>query len=187
MHRRILLEVLDRYVAFYPAESSIVEDFRRFVGAHENCFSRTCLQGHITGSAWVVSADHLQVLLTHHAKLGRWLQLGGHAEGEVDPFAVAQREACEESGMTGFREPSSQTVPLPLDLDIHRIPARGDEPAHLHFDVRYLLVAPRGQIETATPESNELRWVGADTIGDLSNEESLLRMARKARARLRPV
>ena len=143
------------------------------------------MKGHITGSAWVVSADHSRVLLTHHAKLGRWLQLGGHAEGEVDPLAVAQREACEESGMHGFREPSQQTVPLPLDLDVHRIPARGDEASHLHFDVRYLLVAPRGQTETATSESRELRWVGVDEIEVLSDEESLLRMARKAGSLLR--
>src|SRR6185369_5766902 len=112
----------------HPEEISTVERMRRFVRSRPDCFERTCREGHVTGSAWVVSSDRSSVLLTHHARLGRWLQLGGHADGETDPFAVALREAREESGMERFREPSGESPPLPLDLDVHVIPARGDEP-----------------------------------------------------------
>jgi len=132
----------------------------------------------------VVSADRRFVLLTHHAVLGRWLQLGGHADGEADPFRVALREAREESGLGRLIEPSGEPDPLPLDVDVHRIPARSAELAHLHFDIRYLLVAPSGQPLVCTEESHEIRWVPVGGIEALSGEESLLRMARKASAPL---
>ncbi len=120
----------------------------------------------------------------HHVKLERWLQLGGHADGETNPFAVALREAREESGMSTFREPSGEVAPLPLDLDVHRIPARGSEDAHLHFDLRYLLVAGRGQHPIRNEEAHALAWVAQEEIPARSDEESLLRMWRKAPERL---
>ena len=116
-----------------------------FVRAHPDCFLRSCREGHITGSAWILSADHRQALLTHHRKLDRWLQLGGHSDGESDPRQVALREAQEESGLARFRFLPEASDPLPLDLDVHPIPAFGGEPAHLHLDVRFLLVAEAGQ------------------------------------------
>lgn len=184
MHRTGLLDLLDRYLVRYPDELVAVDRIRRFVRAHEDCFERSCVEGHVTGSAWVVSPDHGSVLLTHHAKLDRWLQLGGHSDGQSDSFEVALREAREESGMNRFREPSGELVPLPLDLDVHRIPPRGAEPAHLHLDIRYLLIAEPGQELVPTEESHELRWVRLDEIERLSTEESLLRMASKAPERL---
>jgi 8-oxo-dGTP pyrophosphatase MutT (NUDIX family) len=185
VHRRPLLDLLDRYAAIHPDERATVERMQTFVRANEDCFERTCLEGHVTGSAWVVSADHRAVLLTHHARLGRWLQLGGHADGETDPFEAALREAREESGMQDFREPSGDVPPVPLDVDVHAIPARGSEPEHFHFDVRYLLIAAPGQSIVRSDESNDLRWVPAGRVEELSDEESLLRLARKARALLR--
>ena len=185
MHRKGLFDLLDRYLDLYPDELVVVDHVRQFARVHEDCFERTCLEGHITGSAWVVSADHEKVLLTHHAKLQRWLQLGGHSDGQTDPFQVALREAREESGMERFREPSGAEPPVPLDLDVHRIPARAAEPAHLHLDVRYLLVAEPGQPLVRTDESNDLRWVSAVEVASLSDEESLLRMGRKAPSLLR--
>ncbi|MBM4265822.1 MAG: NUDIX hydrolase [Deltaproteobacteria bacterium] len=185
MHRRPLLDLLDRYASLHPGEDETVQRMQAFIRAHADCFARTCLAGHVTGSAWVVSADHRSVLLTHHARLGRWLQLGGHADGETDPFEAALREAREESGMEDFREVSGDVPPVPLDVDVHPIPARGAEPEHFHFDVRYLLIAAPGQRIVRSDESNDLRWVPADRVEELSDEESLLRLARKARALLR--
>ncbi len=180
MHRKGVLDLLTRYLEHHPDELVGVDHIRQFVRVHQNCFDRACLEGHITGSAWIVSADHRQVLLTHHAKLDRWLQLGGHSDGQVDPFQVALREAREESGMERFREPSGASVPMPLDVDVHRIPARGSEPAHLHLDLRYLLIAEAGQELVVTEESNDLQWVAVSEIETFTDEESVLRMARKA-------
>jgi 8-oxo-dGTP pyrophosphatase MutT (NUDIX family) len=112
----------------------VVERFLAFVREHEHCFERECFPGHVTGSAWLVNGAGTHVLLTHHKKLGRWLQLGGHADGETDPLVAATREAEEESGLVV--EPVREAV---FDVDIHEIPARGPDPLHLHYDVRFAL------------------------------------------------
>jgi 8-oxo-dGTP pyrophosphatase MutT (NUDIX family) len=181
MHRELLLDLLVRHVAQRPEDRAVVERMNAFVRAHPDCLLRSCREGHITGSAWILSADHRQVLLTHHRKLGRWLQLGGHSDGESDPRQVALREAREESGMQRFRFVPAAEDPLPLDLDVHPIPAHGGEPAHLHLDVRFLLVAGAGQALRASAESKELRWFARERLAEHVDEESLLRLERRAR------
>jgi 8-oxo-dGTP pyrophosphatase MutT (NUDIX family) len=175
MHRRQLLAILELYAARNPEESTTVARFAAFVRAHTDCFERTCVPGHVTGSAWVLSADRRCVLLTHHRKLGRWLQLGGHSDGDPDPLRVALREACEESGLRRL----DPLQAAPLDLDIHEIPARGSEPPHLHHDVRYLLVAAPGQDIAISEESTDLRWVERRRLQEFTTEESQRRMERK--------
>ena len=139
MHRRKLLALLDDYEARYGTsdeERTACERMRAFVEAHEDCFERNCVPGHITGSAWVLDPTRERVLLTHHRKLDIWVQLGGHSDGETDPAKVALAEATEESGLE-----VELLAPEIFDIDIHEIPARGDEPAHLHYDVRFALGA----------------------------------------------
>ena len=179
MHRQVLLKQLERYGALHDEERAEVERMRAFVSAHADCFERTCVPGHVTGSAWILSPDRSHFLLTHHKKLERWLQLGGHADGDPDSAAVALREAREESGMgeLAFAWPTEPGVPL--DVDIHEIPARGREPAHLHHDVRYLLVAAPGQELARSDESHDLRWFPCATWRAQLDEESQRRMARK--------
>jgi 8-oxo-dGTP pyrophosphatase MutT (NUDIX family) len=181
MHRRFLLRLLDAYVARWPADGARAARVRRFVERHPDCLLRTCLAGHVTASAWIVSADGRSVLLGHHRKLGRWLQLGGHVDGEPDPFRAALREAEEESGIGGFATLPGGEPPLPLDVDVHAIPARGAEPAHLHHDVRYLLIAPPGAEARASAESTALRWFARDRLAAVARERSLRRMDRRAR------
>ena len=184
MHRKPLLDVLERYLARHPEERVAVDHLRQFVRANPDCFSRSCVDGHLTASAWIVSHDHARFLLTHHAKLDRWLQLGGHADGDPDLVAVALREAREESGLDEFTVLSPHGESAPLDVDVHLIPARGDEPAHLHHDVRYLLVAGRDPVLRVSDESLDLRWFPRAAADDLLEDESLRRMARKAEALL---
>lgn len=150
-----------------------------FVRAHADCFERTCPPGHVTGSAWIVSADRASVLLTHHRKLGRWLQVGGHADGDPDPLRVALREAEEESGLAALAV-APEAGGLPLDVDVHEIPPHGGEPAHLHHDVRFLLVAAPGQTIRVSDESHDVRWVPRERLLDVVDEESLVRMHRRA-------
>jgi 8-oxo-dGTP pyrophosphatase MutT (NUDIX family) len=189
VHRRLILDLLERYVEAYPVDLVHADHVRQFVRAHADCFERSCREGHVTGSAWILSPDLRRVLLAHHRKLDRWLQLGGHADGQSDPLEVALREAREESGLLRFTPlPGARNArgepPLPLDVDVHLIPARGDEPAHLHHDVRYLLIAEPGQELVLSDESNELRWVERASLASFVDEESLLRMERKTRALL---
>jgi 8-oxo-dGTP pyrophosphatase MutT (NUDIX family) len=148
-----------------------------FVDAHPDALHRTCVEGHLTGSALVVDADHEQVLLLFHTKLQRWLQPGGHADGEANLAAVALREATEETGIDGLA-----IDPVPVDLDIHEVDPPG-EPAHLHHDVRYLVVAPAGAEPVGNHESQGLRWVAPDDLAAMGVDEGTLRMARRALAR----
>jgi 8-oxo-dGTP pyrophosphatase MutT (NUDIX family) len=181
MHRTPLLRTLDAYLEGHPEDRLRAERVRQFVRAHPDCFERSNHEGHVTGSAWIVSADRRRYLLTHHRKLGRWLQLGGHADGDPDPARVALREAREESGMRDFELFRRGGELLPLDVDVHRIPAHGGEPEHLHHDVRYLLIAAPGQELVRSAESFELRWFPLESDAPLAGEASLLRMWRRAR------
>src|SRR5206468_7193907 len=180
MHRVHLLAILERYLARCPEDRVRVDQVRNFVCEHSDCFLRSCRDGHITGSAWILSPDRGAVLLTHHKKLGRWLQLGGHADGETDPFRVALREAREESGLQDLTPLPGGDDLLPFDADVHPIPAHGGEPAHLHHDIRYLLVAAPGQRLRMSDESHDLRWVARERLRDLVTEKSMLRMERRA-------
>jgi 8-oxo-dGTP pyrophosphatase MutT (NUDIX family) len=181
MHRAPLLRLLRRYLQRWPEDRPRVAPVIHFVRTHEACLERTCPEGHVTGSAWILSPDHRYVLLTQHRKLGRWLQLGGHADGDSDLFRVALREAREESGMRVFRPLPEESDPVPLDVDVHGIPAHGDEAAHSHFDVRFLLEAAPGQELVASDESLMLRWVERAHLREVVDEKSQLRMELHAR------
>ncbi|RIK77216.1 MAG: hypothetical protein DCC67_12920 [Planctomycetota bacterium] len=184
MHRRPLLEMLDRYAQRYPAERAVAARIRLLVAGHADCFERSCRPGHITASAWVTTPACDRFLLVHHRKLGRWLQPGGHADGQTDVAAVALREAIEESGIAGLRH--ARKRPTPLDLDVHVIPARYDaagrliEDEHEHHDVRFLVWADGDAVPRTSDESHDVRWFTADELPAINDEESLLRLWRKA-------
>lgn len=175
MQHQHLLEALRIYGTRHPEEVEIVSRFREFVSSQPDCFRRELPCGHITGSAWIVNRAGNQVLLTHHRKLGIWVQPGGHCDGNPDVLATALREAVEESGLSPL-EPLSSEI---FDLDVHQIPERGAEPAHLHWDVRYALLHDGDGRYQVSPESHDLAWVPLERITDFSQDESLLRMARK--------
>ena len=173
--RAPLLRLLQAYRRQYPDEATQVDRYLEFVQRQARCFERSLLEGHATGSAWLLDSTGERVLLTHHKKLNRWLQPGGHADGEPDLLKVAMREALEESGLRGIRC-VAETL---FDLDIHPIPARLNEPAHLHYDCRFLLQSKGPDEFTVSAESHDLAWVPIDSLGDYTDEESVLRMARK--------
>ncbi len=154
--------------------------FREFLHSAPRVFERDHASGHFTGSAWLVSADGARVLLTHHRKLDRWLQLGGHADGEMDLAQVALREAGEESGLRNLR-----VEPAIFDLDRHRIPARASEPEHWHYDVRYVVRAGADERFVINHESHALAWRPAQEVADdITLDASLRRMAHNWLARL---
>ena len=146
-----------------------------FLERHEQPLERACLAGHFTASALVLHADAQRALLTHHRKLKRWLQLGGHCDGEANPARAALIEANEESGIEGLR-----INPKPIDLDIHSIPARPGEPEHLHLDLRYLVYAPEGAREVISEESIDLAWVTPGELPQLLSDDSVQRLYRLA-------
>jgi 8-oxo-dGTP pyrophosphatase MutT (NUDIX family) len=177
MHRTPLLEKLAAYHPSDDHERVMLRRILDFVREHPDCFERTLLVGHITASALIVNPQRTRTLMTHHQKLDKWLQLGGHADGDPDPMNVALREAEEESGLgTGKVRPVSQAI---FDVDVHPIPARKNEPEHYHYDIRFLFEADDTLPLTITAESKDLAWIPLDGIEKYSTEESILRMVRK--------
>lgn len=179
MHRNPLLALLAEYRCEDERDAVRCRRFREFVAGQPRCFDRELAVGHVTGAAWIVDCDRSRVLLTHHRQLDRWLQLGGHCDGDPDTLRVALREAYEESGLKTLRV----LDPGVFDLDVHAIPARASEPAHRHYDVRFLVEADAKEPLVVSDESKALEWVSLDGLERLSVDESVLRMARKLRAR----
>lgn len=177
MHRRSLLSQLAVYQPLRAQDAAARDRIARFVEEHEACFERSLAIGHVTGSAWIVDAGRSRCLLTHHRKLDRWLQLGGHADGDADVLAVAMREAREESGLVSLRV----VAPSIFDCDVHAIPGRGPEPAHHHYDVRFLLEADADEPLVVSEESRELAWVACEHVATLSPDDSVVRMVEKMR------
>ena len=175
MHRQPLLDALETYAARHPEETSLIARFRQFIRRHEDCFERSLAIGHLTGAAWIVDTSGKRVLLTHHRKLDRWLQPGGHADGDPDMLAVAMKEAEEETGL----DPLTPINHAIFDLDIHPIPARGPDPEHFHYDVRYAIRHSGKGRFVVSEESHDLAWVPLDRLTDYTDEDSILRMARK--------
>ena len=194
MHRQPLLSLLERYERHFADEADVVSRIRKLVSERPDCFVRSCRPGHVTASAWIVSPGGHQCLLTHHRLLEIWVQLGGHADGQCDVLQAALREAREESGIQHF-EPrtidgscSGAEPVLPLDVDIHTIPARYDhdgtlvEDEHEHHDIRFMLVADPNATLRVSSESHDVRWIASSELRRFTEEESVLRMLRKATA-----
>jgi 8-oxo-dGTP pyrophosphatase MutT (NUDIX family) len=172
--RQRLLRWFEDYALAHADVAEVAALFRDLVLEHADCCARTLAFGHLTGSAWLVDRDGTRVLLTHHRKLGRWLQLGGHADGDPDLAQVALREAMEESGLYDLVL-ESDTV---FDLDRHWIPARAAEPGHWHYDVRFVVRAGADDRFAVSDESHALAWRPiADVAADPTVDESLRRMA----------
>lgn len=153
-----------------------VDTFLELIGGGPETFSADHFNpGHVTASAFVLDQSRSRLLLIHHAKLGLWMQPGGHVDEGEEVLAAAIREVSEETGVTG--------VPIRagiFDIDVHPIPAHGDQPAHRHFDVRFLLAATT----EALVESDEVlgvRWVPFAEVRDVDTDQSVLRATAKLR------
>jgi 8-oxo-dGTP pyrophosphatase MutT (NUDIX family) len=170
-----LLDELQSYVAADDREAQLQQRITAFVASQADAFARTLVIGHVTASAWIVDPSRTCALLIHHRKLGKWLQLGGHIEDDVDLRAAALREAREESGLRTLRF-ASRTI---YDLDVHRIPGGAGEPAHDHYDVRFALEADPSEPLIKSAESHALAWVPLAEIERYGVDESVLRLARK--------
>lgn len=179
------LSLARRYVdAYYPedaAQQQLKQRLLAFIDEHpEQAHLRRCRPGHLTASALVIARDDRKVLLMHHHKLQRWLQMGGHCDGDANLAAVALREASEESGLTGL-----VVDPRVVDIDIHPIPARPGEPAHLHYDCRFQVYAASASPPSRNEESDDLRWLDVPSALDRTDDDSVKRLLRLVAAEFR--
>lgn len=175
MQRISLLQSLENYQPSTQEETLFKGQMIDFVQENIACFERSLLIGHITGSAWIVDKSRQFTLLTHHRKLDKWFQTGGHCDGDSDVLNVAMKEALEETGLSNI-----QTISCNIfDIDIHEIPERKGVPKHLHYDVRFLLEADMNEPLIISSESSDLAWVELTNVVKLNNSESIMRMVFK--------
>ncbi len=143
---------LDHLYDYHPQNDeeihnkSIIIDF---IKTHPNCFENNCKPGHVTASAWITNRTNSKFLLTLHKKFQRWLQLGGHSDGNCNSLQVAIREAQEESGLQHFK-----TDGKIFDIGIHHVSEN-----HTHFDLRFLLqTLDPDEAIILSDESLDLQW-----------------------------
>ena len=178
------LATLDSWPAPTAEQAALRERYLAHLRAHADGLDRACRPDHLTASALVVSPDAERVLLTLHAKAGRWFQFGGHCEpGDATLAGAALREATEEFGLAQL-----DLDPVPLQLSEHAVPFCGpstaaDRPVH-HLDVRFLAVARDGAEHTVSEESLDVRWWPIDRLPE--PDPDLVELASWARARLAP-
>ena len=177
MHTTLVRSALESHAPCDAEERAHCNDTIAFLERYPRAWwQRSTLDGHVTASAWVLNFSRAHALLLHHAKLNRWLQPGGHLDDtDATPADGAMREAREETGLDSLRLESEKI----FDVDVHAIPARGSEPAHLHYDLRYLIISS-GNALALSDESLAARWIALDELVRTPFERSIARMAEKS-------
>lgn len=178
--RDALITELETFIATTD-EQDFIPRFLELLKA-ERCFHRDHFNpGHITASSLLLNTDNNYILMNYHKSLNKWLNFGGHCDGEEDAFSVGIRETMEESGLTAFKPVTASII----DIDIHTIPANPvkAEPAHEHFDIRYLMRMTAEQRPVISSESLDMQWMSfSDALDVASNNQSLTRLIKKAQS-----
>lgn len=170
----MILEKIEKYQSDYPEDKDAAQRLYKFIASTDLAFHRENLEGHVTGSCLIISPDKQKVLLTHHKKLNKWIQLGGHSDGDENTLNVSMREAEEESGISDLSFVSKDI----FSIDIHTIPARKQEPEHLHYDISFLIQAHHENY-IVSDESHDLKWFAVKDLMGMELEDSLSRMVKR--------
>lgn len=167
----LVISHLDGLTPVDEQQERVRNEMLAFANAHSDALHRSCVDGHFTASALVVEEGSDRFIILFHTKLQKWLQPGGHVDGDANLAANALREAIEETGISGLRV----VVPA-IDLDIHEVRPPKEAP-HLHLDVRFVVLAPAGSVPVGNHESESLRWVTIGDLRDLGADNGLLRLS----------
>ena len=173
-----LIAGLVHHAAADPEEEAALLRILRFLAQSPDPFGRGNPEGHITGSAVIGRPGGSAFLLVRHRKLERWLQPGGHTDdADADVLQTALREAREETGIAAL---DVRLNGRPFDVDVHPIPARPGEPAHHHFDLRYLATTSEAGVAAQAEEVDGARWFTLDEALSARVDPSLARALKKA-------
>lgn len=174
-----LEENLNEYEKTFAEERATVNRYFELMDScRERVFSRKNLPGHITTSAFVLGDDGRMALIYHNF-LQKYLQPGGHVESDLSLVESAKREVMEE---IGFVELELMLDGVPIDLDIHDIPANDtkSEPLHQHFDVRFLFKTNEIEPSLQLEEVSEMKWFDLREVREISDEfERVIRKIEK--------
>jgi 8-oxo-dGTP pyrophosphatase MutT (NUDIX family) len=169
------VDVLSTWDAPDDRQERLRRSYLDHLARHDDGLLKACREAHVTASALVVDAVGGRVLLTLHARIGRWLQTGGHCEPADSTLAdAALREATEESGISGL---TLLAAGAPVTLDRH------DTPCAVHLDVQYAALAPDGATELISEESLDLQWFAFDAL-PTGADDSVRALVARARALL---
>lgn len=171
-----LVKSLKDYKPFDSTETHSVKSILDFISSTDNAYSRSNLDGHITGSAFLLSSDLNRILLTHQKASGRWLQFGGHSDGDANTLRVAVRETIEESGIKNFMLLTKEI----FDVDVHSVPFRAskNEPEHFHYDIRFVFTTEQESF-IISDESNDLKWFTFEEYRATMHREENIRFIKK--------
>lgn len=143
---------------------------------------------HFTASVWVVTKSKpKKVLLIHHKKLDRWLQLGGHIEQFENPVETAIRETQEESGVDiSFlaqkiitADSETKFLPTPDFLVEQFIPHYQETPEHFHLDMQYVVEVEEQELKKSDSESHGIGWFSIEEALKLPIHEDTKKILQK--------
>jgi 8-oxo-dGTP pyrophosphatase MutT (NUDIX family) len=148
-------------LADWPAPDGDQERLRRRFLARldegPDALRRSGRPSHLTASGVVLDRSRRSVLLVLHAKVGRWLQPGGHLEdGDRSLAHAALRECVEETGVPDLALLGAR----PVHLDEHAAPCG----AQTHLDVRFVVLARDGAVPVVSAESDDVAWFPVDDL-----------------------
>lgn len=177
-----LRRLLEDFVPANEREERHQARISQLIERTEAPFSRAqYAPGHVTASAFVTTPDRSAILLILHSKLQLWLQPGGHVDADdSDVLASARREVLEEVGLSALE----LATPGLFDVDVHEIPARKEQPAHEHFDVRFLFTTSNREAKAGS-DAQAARWVPVSELlraasdSPYPSDESVMRAVRK--------
>ena len=172
--------LLDRYQPAGEPETADVRRLRELTSTTADLWRRE-LPLHVTGSALIVHPATGRVLLRWHQRQQAWLQVGGHGDpGETDPFAIAMREAVEETGLTDLVAWPDAGI---KHVAIVGVPPGKGEPAHHHADVRFFMATELPDAARAENAHAPLRWLTLAQAREATSEPNL----RETLARVEPL
>ena len=154
------------------SNEEVKEKFLKLIDSYpDNHFDRNNMEGHITGSMLVFNETGDKVLLTHHKKLGKWLQLGGHNDSENGTILDTAIKEMEEEGFDDKRIQYHLLTEAPIDLDVHWVGS------HNHYDVCFACKVADDEKVTCSHESENVEWKSiSEILGNPQYDERLGRM-----------
>lgn len=172
----MLKTFLEHYRPTDALEIAERESFIQFMKIFgEKAYFRENLIGHVCASCWIMNPPKTKVLMIYHNLYQSWGWIGGHADGRKNLLAVALSEAKEESGITNLQLGNTS----PIDINILGVKAHVKNgkivPAHLHFNVVYVLRGDEHQPLRIKPDENKgVQWIEIEKINEYCTEAHML-------------